>query len=183
MIHRKESFHFETESLYIRNFFISDKKEIYLIYSDPGVLQFDNSPGLKSIKEAEQFIRQTMNPNRYDDSIRWAVIQKESGKLIGTCGFRNWDQESNHAEIGGNFLKEHWGKGYATELLPELIQYGFKNLHLNKIQAYTLRKNKAVLKLLERLSFKREGYFREHQLLNGTYQDVVIYGKLKREMQ
>ncbi|WP_226038083.1 GNAT family N-acetyltransferase [Aquibacillus saliphilus] len=181
MLNRPVVIQFETNSLLIRNINLNDKKEIYSIYSDPGVLKFDNSSGFSNIKEAEDFIRQILNPHLDDNSIRWAIINKETGNPIGTCGFRNWDRESRHAEIGGNFMSKYWGKGFATELIPKIVQYGFDHLRLNKIHAYTLRKNKAVLKLLERYQFKREGYLREYQLVNGRFEDVVIYGKLKSD--
>ncbi|WP_096201839.1 GNAT family N-acetyltransferase [Bacillus sp. FJAT-45350] len=181
MFDKPSSIQFETKNLIVRNIEIIDKYHIYNLYSDPGVIRFDNSDGLKSVEEAEQFIRQITNPYVNTDSIRWAIIHKESGEFIGTCGFRNWDRVSDHAEIGGNILSGHWGKKYATELLPSIVDYGFRVLQLNKVHAYTIRKNKPVLKLLKKYNFKIEGYLREYQLIKGKYEDVVVYGILKSE--
>ncbi|WP_246589447.1 GNAT family N-acetyltransferase [Desertibacillus haloalkaliphilus] len=175
------SINFETKRLMVRDIEMSDKEEIYALYSDPNVMQFDNSSGFQSLEETEQFIAQIQNPYVDDGSIRWAIVQKQTGDLIGTCGFRNWDRHSQHAEIGGNISSKYWRKGYATELLPKLIEYGFNHLQLNKIHAYTLTKNKAVLRLLKNYNFKKEGILRQYYRLDQGYEDVVIFGKLKSD--
>jgi len=181
MFDKPVTFHFETSSLLVRNILLQDKKVIYDLYTDPGVVRFDSNAGLNSIEQAEQFIRHLADPYANPDSIRWAIIQKESGKVIGTCGFRNWDKLNHHAEIGGNILSDYWRQGYATELVPKLLEYGFLQLHLNKVHAYTNVKNKAVVRLLDKYGFKKEGVLRDYQLINGKYAHVYVYGKLKRE--
>ncbi|WP_078552993.1 GNAT family N-acetyltransferase [Bacillus alkalicellulosilyticus] len=168
---------FMTEHLLVRNIEIEDKEGIFQLYSDPKVLQLDTSEGIKSVEEAELFIRQIQSPYLNYNSIRSIVIHKESGDTVGTCGFRNWDKNSNHAEIGGNLQSKYWGKGFASELVPPMLSYGFTQLNLNKIYAYTVLRNKAVLRLLEKNHFIQEGLLRKHHLIGNQYEDVAILSK------
>jgi ribosomal-protein-alanine N-acetyltransferase len=55
---------------------------------------------------------------------RWAVIEKSSGKIIGSCWFAR--RKMNDVELGYLFAREVWGKGFATEAANACLQYGFE---------------------------------------------------------
>lgn len=180
---KRDEFLFETERLAMRNITMSDKEVIYHLYTDPKVIRFDNTNGLKSMEEVETFITQLSHPYVQNHTQRFAVIEKETNQMIGTCGYRNWDRTSSHAEIGGNIVSSCWRKGFATEIVPALVRYGFYTLNLNKLHAYTVTKNIAVVKLLEKNKFKKEGVLRQYYRINEKYEHVYLYGKLKQEEQ
>ncbi|WP_179295474.1 GNAT family N-acetyltransferase [Bacillus sp. FJAT-45350] len=171
----------KTKELLFREPKIEDTSDIFCLYSDPGVLSLDRSEPFKNLIEAEELIRVFKQMNQRHDSIIWLVELMESKKVIGSCGFKNWDRLSHHAEIGGNISSNYWSKGYGSETLKFLLDYGFTKMYLNKIYGYTNAKNKNVLKLLNRHGFQQEGILRDHQLLNGTYDDVFVFSILKRE--
>lgn len=171
----------KTERLIFRELNIDDKSDIYCLYSDPQVIRLDHRELLKDISEAEELIRNFKRSNRSHSFISWGIELKEAKKIIGTCGFKNWDRMSHHAEIGGHISSEVWGKGYGDEALQVMMEYGFTKMHLNKICAYTNAKNISVLKLMDKYGFKQEGRLREHQLLKDVYEDVLIFSLLKKE--
>ncbi len=87
---------------------------------------------------------------------RWAVLEKSSGKIIGSCGFAVLE-DSNEIDLGYLFAKDCWGKGFATEAARECIGYGFKNLNFREIIAITDLDNFASQNVLEKVGFKERG--------------------------
>lgn len=63
-----------------------------------------------------------------------------------------------------------------------LLQFAFEVMDLHRITADVDPRNTASIRVLERLGFKREGYFRENYLLYGELQDAVMYGLLRSEL-
>lgn len=170
-----------TKNLIFRDLTVDDIFDIYCLYSDPQVMRFDQSEPFKGKKEAEELVRAFKQSNRSHSSISWGVELKEANKIIGTCGFKNWNRLSHHSEIGGNISSKHWGNHYGTEMLEFMLEYGFNKMHLNKIYAYTNVKNSSVLTLMDKYGFKQEGRLREHQLLNSVFEDVLVFSLLKKE--
>ncbi|MDQ0255716.1 ribosomal-protein-alanine N-acetyltransferase [Evansella vedderi] len=174
---------FTTKNLIFRPLNLDDKYDIYRLFSDPKVVQLDQSEPVKSIQEVEELIR-IAERSQYDPhSINWGAELKETGRVIGTCGFKNWDRLSNHAEIGGNLSSELWGKGYAAEGLIAILDYAFNKMFLNKICAYTNSRNGNAIGIMRKYGFQQEGKLREHQFLDGEYVDVLAYSLLKKEYE
>jgi ribosomal-protein-alanine N-acetyltransferase len=79
----------------------------------------------------------------------WAVELRASGQVIGAAGLTHLD-DSEEIEVGYRFLKEHWGKGYATESASAAITFGFDELGLERIVAVTLPTNRASRRVMEK---------------------------------
>ena len=155
-----------TEHLIFRELTMDDISDIYCLYSDQQVMKFDQGEPFKDKQEAEELIKAFKQSHYSHSSISWGIELKEAHKIIGTCGFKNWDRLSHHAEIGGNISSEYWGKQYGTEVLQFMLAYGYNQMHLNKIYAYTNVHNHSVLALMRKYGFQQEGKLREHQRLD-----------------
>ncbi len=79
----------------------------------------------------------------------YAVVLKESGSVIGSCGIYP-DDNGNTAELGWILHIEHWKQGYGTELGGELIRYGFEDLKLRRIFAPCAAANYGSYRVMER---------------------------------
>lgn len=75
----------------------------------------------------------------------------------------------------------HRGEGYATAAARELIQFGFRELGLNRIEAKALALNDGSRRVLEKLGFTIEGCRRESVPFDGEYVDEIYYGLLAEE--
>ena len=170
----------KTENLIFRELTVDDIFDVYCLYSDPKVTRFDQGEPFTDIREAEELVSVFKESNRSHHSVSWGVELKETNKIIGTCGFKNWDRLSHHSEIGGNISSKYWGNHYGTEILQFMLAYGFNRMNLNKIYAYTNTKNSSVLRLMDKYGFKQEGRLQEHQLLDSVYEDVNVYSLLNR---
>src|SRR5262249_33667778 len=83
---------------------------------------------------------------------RWAVILKETGRLIGFNGLKYLD-ELGEVDLGYRFLPEYWGRGLATETGLPCVQYGFEKIGLKRILGLVDPPNKASSRVLEKLGF------------------------------
>lgn len=63
----------------------------------------------------------------------YAIIHKETNKMIGTCDFHTIEWETLTGEIGYVMNHDFWGNGYMTKACKALIDFGFNYLGLEKI--------------------------------------------------
>ena len=110
------------------------------------------------------------------------ILDRETGRPIGNCGFHTWNKTHHRAELY-YFLHQDSdkGKGYISEVLPLVLEYGFQKLGLHRIQALTADWNLPSVKLLDRHGFVKEGVMRQDYLVNGNYEDSHCYALLKPE--
>ena len=113
---------------------------------------------------------------------RFIIIEKSTQRVIGACAFHNWFISHDRSEIGYNIISDaDKQKGYMTETVSAVIDYGFNVLNLHRIEATTGRENIASQKILLKHGFVFEGVLREHYNVNGIHQDSLLYGLLKNE--
>ena len=110
------------------------------------------------------------------------LVEKESGAIMGGCGFHNWFAFHRRAELV-YFLDrdEYKQKGYMKEALGFVLHYGFTKLNLNRVEALIAAENTPSLKLLQHYGFTREGVLREHYNIGEVLDDSVFYALLRRE--
>ncbi|GHU24390.1 N-acetyltransferase [Spirochaetia bacterium] len=109
----------------------------------------------------------------------YSIIDRETDELIGNCGFMGVDHLNQTAEVGifiGN--KNYWNKGYGTEALSLLLDYGFKALNLHNILLRVYDYNKRAIKIYEKIGFKiigerREALYRNLKKHNIIYMDIL----------
>ncbi|WP_422660578.1 GNAT family N-acetyltransferase [Paenibacillus sp. EC2-1] len=113
--------------------------------------------------------------------IRWGITLRSEDRVIGTCGFFNWSKKHYKAEIGYELSPEYWSRGYMTEVLESAIDFGFKDLGFNRIQALIHPENVKSRGLLEKSGFTEEGLLNEYYFKKNRFVDAVIFSKLKKE--
>ena len=114
--------------------------------------------------------------------ILFLLSDKESDNIIGRCGLHNWNIEHKRAEIGYVIADESYKrKGLMTEAVNAILDYGFKKMNLNRIEALVGVGNVPSLRILEKYKFKKEGVLRQHFHVSGNYEDSVLFAKLYSE--
>jgi ribosomal-protein-alanine N-acetyltransferase len=76
--------------------------------------------------------------------------------IIGTAGFNNYAKR-HRANLGYDLQTEFWNKGYMTEALKTVIDFGFKELGINRIEAEVMQGNATSERVLAKLGFINEG--------------------------
>jgi ribosomal-protein-alanine N-acetyltransferase len=140
----------------------------------------DEEP-LKTREQAEEMLQHLQKPETYQNMRWWGIELKAEGILIGTIGYCAWDKRHHHAEVGYDMWPAYWGRGLMPEALRAVVRYGVDEMELNRVQATTHTENQRSQRVLEKLSFQREGILREFYCRDGTYNDQVQFSLLKSE--
>ena len=126
-----------------------------------------------SLENEKAFMNDLIKDHNY------SIIDLETEELIGNCGFFDIDHINQTSETGifiGN--KKFWDKGYGTEALSLLIDYGFKALNFHNIMLRVYEYNKGAIKSYEKIGFKyigkrREALYRNLEKHNIVYMDIL----------
>ena len=152
----------ETERLLLRPFRESDAEAFFECCQNPNI---GNNAGWKphgSLEESQEILRSVF----ISQSGIWAIILKEDGRLIGSVGIiPDPKRENPQARMLGYWLDEsHWGKGYMTEAVQSVLDYGFSTLQLSLITANCYPHNERSQQLLKRHGFIYEGTLHQAEL-------------------
>ena len=174
----------ETARLVLRALQMGDADFILKEWGDPLVTTYmrDEEP-LKTREQAVEWLRPLQTPENMPTLKWWGIEIKTEGHLIGTCGYYKWDKQHHRAEIGYDLWIDYWGQGLMPEALQILIQYGFEEMDLNRIEATTHTENQRSQRVLAKLGFQKEGLLREYYCQDGIYNDQVQFSLLRTEWQ
>lgn len=163
----------ETMRCVLRKFRPDDFDAVHAFGSDAEVTRYmDWGPNDETATRA--FLERVSN----DDSrgLEFAVVARDADRLIGSCGIHVAGE--GRAEIGYCLAKESWGRGLGTEVASALVQFGFEQLGLHRIQARCDPMNKASARVLEKVGMKFEGHLRECVRIRGAWRDRRLFAIL-----
>lgn len=166
----------ETEHFQLRELTKEDAPHLYGYFSDEEVVQYYGLEPFIRKEQADQFVTQVKSGFRNGMMIRWAIVDKQTGELLGTVGYHNWNRQHRRAEIGYELKKEVWRRGIMTEVLETVIPFGFDRLLLNRIGATVRAENVSSRELLRKFGFSEEGILQEYQYYLGAFYDLLMYG-------
>lgn len=164
--------------LLLRKMSISDTKELFEIWSDSEVTKHMNIENFTHMEQVKEMVHLFDKLSENNEAIRYSIIELESNKIIGTCGFNYVDFNNSKAEIGYDLNRSYWGHGYAKEAISHLIQYAIDDLSINRIEAKIEPQNTNSIQLIQKLNFTYEGTLRQSEKSKGRYIDLKIYSKL-----
>ena len=112
----------------------------------------------------------------------FVLIDKQEQRFVGRCDFHMWYILHDRAELGyamnSNADKQ---KGYMSEAIKAILEYGFGPMRLNRVEAFVGRHNPPSLRLMDKFGFTLEGVMREHYNKDGHMQDSLCFSLLKKE--
>lgn len=143
-------------------------------------LWFTSVPSKKNIDEYLEFA--LAEKSNYK-AIPFVVIEKLSGKIIGTNRFCNIKQEHKRLEIGYTwYAKSTQRTGVNTECKYLLLSYAFEQLNCIAVEFTTNWHNQPSRNAISRLGAKQDGIIRNHQIMpNGIYRDTVVFSIIENE--
>ena len=110
------------------------------------------------------------------------LIDQQTQLPIGECGFHTWNQKHRRAEVFYHLKHDSdKRKGFMTEALHAVLDYGFNAMNLHRIQALVDPGNTPSIKLLQRYGFSKEGTHRQDYNIDGSNYDSDCYSLLKWE--
>lgn len=121
----------------MRDLLPTDDEGMFRLDSDPEVHKYVGRKPVQTIdqsREVIEFVRAQYDSNGIG---RWAIIEKETGAFIGWSGLKLITTEinghNNYLDLGYRFIKDYWGRGYATETALRSVQYAWDELKATEL--------------------------------------------------
>jgi ribosomal-protein-alanine N-acetyltransferase len=125
----------ETERLKLRRVDLNDVNELFAMRSDPQIMKYIPRPLATTHEEILDFIKAIDEKINANEIFNWAITLTGHSQWIGTIGYYHIKPEHYRAEIGYMLLPDFQGKGYVTEAINMIINYGFTKIGLHSIEA------------------------------------------------
>ncbi|MGD8191196.1 GNAT family N-acetyltransferase [Brevibacillus ginsengisoli] len=171
----------ETDRFILRQLRLEDAKDLFQYFSLDEVTEYYDLASFVEVSQAEELIRSWNERFEKQQGFRWAICTSTDNRVMGTCGFHNWSKEHYKAEIGYELAPEFWRQGVMTEVVGQVIAFGFEQLGLNRIEAFIDPGNIASRKLLEKVGLHEEGHLKECFYEKGRFVDAVLFAVVKND--
>ncbi|MFA7273577.1 MAG: GNAT family N-acetyltransferase [Crocinitomicaceae bacterium] len=144
----------ETERLVLRAARLDDFEAIYHLRSDEKINQYIKRSQIQTREIVQSFLERTILSVEKNELFDWVICSKENQKVIGSICLWNVSEDRSYAELGYALRTDFHGKGIMNEAVSAVLKYGFTQLFLDKIEAYTSRYNVKSIRMLERNGFQ-----------------------------
>jgi ribosomal-protein-alanine N-acetyltransferase len=161
--------------------------------------ELDDAADVQRLAGAWQIAYTTLNiPHPYDDGLAeawisghrsafaagkeivFAITLQPAGQLVGAIGLVI-KKRHRRGEMGYWIGVDYWNQGYATEAAWAVLDYGFRQLGLNRIYAYHFTRNPASGRVMEKIGMRYEGRLRQHVRRSEAFEDLDLYAILSQE--
>lgn len=114
--------------------------------------------------------------SKNDPSVyNFAIVDNETDELIGAIGLEHINQINQTAELGIFIGDEnHLSRGYGSEAIMLLLNYGFNFINLNNIMLRVYSFNLRAQKAYKKCGFKEFGVWKNSHYANGEYFDIIF---------
>ena len=171
----------QTERLLLRRIKMADAHDMYDYASRPEVTRYLLWYEHPDLSYTKRYIAYVDTQYRAGEFYDFAIIERESKKMIGTCGFTRLDGENSTGEVGYVLHPSFWGKGYATEAVEAIIRFGFEKLGLHRIEGRYMENNVASRRVMEKCGMRLEGVYHDFMVIKGRPEAVGVCAIFARE--
>jgi len=165
----------ETKRLILRRILPQDEEDMYEYSKDPETSRYLLWEPHSSRGFTRAHIRYLQEQYRRSAFFDWALIEKKSGKMIGTCGFTEIYERERRAEVGYVLSPRFHRQGLAPEALSRIMEYGFLTLGLRRLEGRIMEDNLASRKVLERSGFADATSKNETIYKRGKKQKILTF--------
>lgn len=173
----------ETERLLLRKFEMKDASSMYNNWAnDDEVTKYITWSSHKNIEESKSFISEIINKYT-ENKYQWAIELKENKEVIGDISAPRIFENIETVEMGYVLGRKYWNKGIVTEALKALIQFFFKEVGVNRIEAKHDINNPASGEVMKKCGMQFEGILRQAGKNNTGICDLAVYSILKDDIK
>ena len=172
-----------TTRLLIREISWHDLDTIHELHSLPETDKFNTLGIPATIETTRSIVSEWLTAQNQEPRTNYVfgIEQNNEKEFIGLIALSLGKQNFYSAEVWYKIHLAHWGKGYATEALRRLIQFGFLQLKLHRIEAGCAVENAASSKVLEKVGMVKEGRKRKNLPIRGEWKDNYFYAILEED--
>lgn len=170
----------ETERLILRPYLPGDVAAYYATMSDPDVMHYTISLPF-SWDDAKRSVEHTASvqakapPNKPPSE--FLITLKDAGTVIGNCALIRDDEDPTQWDIAYFLNRAYWNRGFATEAVRALLDYGFTRFDMLSIIAFCFPENKASFQVMQKAGMVETDpmtlYAADGYTYRGEYRDVT----------
>jgi ribosomal-protein-serine acetyltransferase len=136
---------------------------------------------VRSVADTSAHVRNGLELRRL--GLRMDYTVRLRGRMIGTIAYHLLQPAHRFGMIGYWLALDATGRGYMTAAVRRLVEHGFVDLALNRIELRVAVGNCASQKICTRLGFKEEGVLREAEWLHDHFVDLRVNALLRSEWE
>jgi len=141
----------KTERLTLRELSFNDIKAVFDLRSSKEINKLITRKTPAYLEEAKEFISVCHSEFKNQNRVFWAMeFNKE---VIGTIVFHNISLKDNYAEIGYELNPKFQQKGFMSEAINAVLEFGKTKMKFKTIEAFTHKNNIPSITLLEKYNF------------------------------
>ncbi len=141
--------------------------------------------GVRSRDDLRAYVESALAAAERGEAMPFAVIDRATGRAIGSTRYGNIDLDNRRVEIGWTWLGREWHRtGANTEMKYLLLRYAFDALECNRVELKTDALNARSRAAISRIGAKEEGTLRRHIVTSsGRVRDTVYYSIIREEWE
>ena len=159
----------------------SDAQRLFEICRSDETVRFYGMEPMQSVAEAEQLLACYAKGMAAGTSVHWAIVDTQSGILIGDAGIMSIDGRNRRASSYCILDSAYWGRGLSSDAMKHLFDHAFSVSPLNRIHAFIDVRNVRTVKSVEGIGFVREGVLRDYEIDRGEYIDDAVYALTRQD--
>ena len=173
----------KSERLILRSISEMHFENVHILHSSEEVDKFNTLGIPDNIEQTKILVKNWIAENNAENIQRFtfATELKAANLFIGIIGINIGKAKYKNAEVWFKFDPKFWNKGYATEALKEILDFGFNDLKLHRIEAGCAVENIGSIKVLEKVGMFREAHTRKLLPLKSGWSDNYGYAKLSAD--
>ncbi len=164
-----------SDKILLREIAESDADSLFSYLSDVEMMKYTSSTVHSSINDTQMLVRKLRSSFYEKKGVAWIVEEVENSCVIGNIGLFYVSADSRKAGIGFNISTSYSNKGYATNALAKILQYGIMELGLIRIEATCRIENIASARVMEKAGMAFEGVLRNYSRKEERYYDVKMF--------
>jgi len=171
---------FKTDRLQLRLIVINDLESIHKLHSLPETDEFNTLGIPESIDVTIDVIKPWIaeHTKKLIGQYTFAIELIGTNQFVGLIALVLSNTKYNKAEVWYKLDSAYWGKGFATEALSLILQFGFQELKLHRIEAGCAVNNVGSAKVIEKAGMTLEGVKRQVLPLKSGWSDAFSYAVL-----
>ncbi len=123
---------------------------------------------IRTSEEMKNYIEIALSEFDAGRALPFAIIEKSSGKGVGSTRYANIERSHRRLEIGWTWVARQWQRTIVnTEAKYLLLTHAFETLGCQRVEFKTDSTNSRSRGALLRIGAKEEGIFRNHMIVPG----------------
>ncbi|MCA1636491.1 MAG: GNAT family N-acetyltransferase [Acidobacteria bacterium] len=147
----------ETQRLILREWRPEDADVLFAMCGDAETMRhIGDGKAWQSVERARVWLGRVSASYAERGYGPWAVVEKASGRVIGSCGY-SFLPKLSEIDFGYVFARPYWGRGFATEAARAAFRDGFERLGFTEVTANTDLEHHVSRRVLEKIGFEYRG--------------------------